>query len=195
MSFYQKYITLNLNEYEAFGGADFYVTLFLAVIALCLCVGFFIFAYRKNTMIMVIEQLYRHGAVEEPRAKTLSELGIKNTRIVRELLSSGRLSRAVSRVGAKTLTYEEYVEMERARKKERKTKRIADRAESSEPPFDSYRFYISKECDIAAKGIISKPKTSVLQCILLSVFVISVSVCIMFIMPKLLEALSSFLTK
>ncbi len=195
MSFYKKYITLNLNEYEAFEGIDLYVTLFLAAIAAALCVGIFVSSFRKNAMINIIRQLYRHGATSEASAKTLLELGIKNTSLLRGLLSSGRLARAVVKVGEVKKTYEEYIAEEREKKKSKHKKRIADKELSSEQSFDSYRFYISRDTDMAAKSIISKSPTSVWQCILLSVFVVCICVCLLFIMPELLESLSSFLTK
>ncbi len=195
MSFYKKYIMLNLNEYKAFEGVDLYITIFLAALAITMCVGIFLASQRKNTMIRVIKQLYRHGATTEEGAKTVSELGMKNTSQLRALLNSGRLSRAIVRVGEKKQSYEEYIASEKAKKQEKRKKRISEKVKEGEKcSFDTYKFYISKESDIYAKGIISKNPTSPLNCTLLCLFVISISACLILLMPKILELLNSLLT-
>ena len=124
MSFYKRYILLNLNEYDAFGGFDFYVSIFIAALTVLICIGVFISNTRKNTMVNMVKQLHRHEANSEERAKTLKQLHVKNTFILRRLLSEQtRLSRVVLRVGAVTPTYEEYVEQMKAKKKSKRNKK------------------------------------------------------------------------
>ncbi len=190
---------LNLNEYDAFEGFDFYINIFLGVLSIALCFGIFIVNTRKNFMIRTVKQLYRHGANTEENAKSPSELRIKNTLFARKmLLGSNRLSRAICRVGDVKMTYEEYLEREKTKKQNRK-KRLSERKDPSEfvdrkPDFDTSKFYIGADVDMNAKSIISKSPTSLWQNILLCVFVVCITVCITLVMPGLLSLLDSWLS-
>ncbi len=199
MSFYKKYIVLNLGDYEAFGGFDFYITVFVAALTVATCIDVFIFNTRKNTMIDIVKQLYRHGATSEDNARTLKELRVKSTFISRSLLSEGtRLSRVVARVGARTLTYEEYVAEEKRVKLEKKKKKLSrskkDRAaESNKINFETAKFYILSERDCEAKDIFSKSKTSLWQNILICVLLICLAAIVTLLMPEILSLLNSLL--
>lgn len=121
LSFYKKYILLNLNEYDSFGGFDFYVTVFLWLLTAGLCAGIFLANYKKNKMIRLTKKLLRHGAKSEENAKTLAEIGLEAKKY-KSLLSIGsRLSRIIKTAGVKDLTYEEYVALEKAKKQSKKS--------------------------------------------------------------------------
>ena len=200
MSFYKRYILLNLNEYDAFGGFDFYVSIFIAALTVLICIGVFISNTRKNTMVNMVKQLHRHEANSEERAKTLKQLHVKNTFILRRLLSEQtRLSRVVLRVGAVTPTYEEYVEQMKAKKKSKRNKKAEGvNAETVSPDqaidYDNALFYLSSEKEDDAKNILSKSTTTLWQNVLLCVFFISLSVCLIFIMPEILDLANSLLS-
>lgn len=198
MSFYKKYILINLNDYGFFGGFDFYVTVFIAALTVATCIGVFVGNTRKNRMIEIVKQLYRHGAVSEDTAKTLRELRIKCDTLTRHLLSDGtRLSRIAARVGARKLTYEEYVAEAKQAKLEKKKKKLL-RSEkggrtSDKIDFEAARFYILPERDTEAKSIFSKSKTSLWQNVLICVFLVSLAVIITLLMPEILTLLNSLL--
>lgn len=203
MSFYAKYILLNLSEYESFKDFNFYINIFLILLTVGLCIGVFLLNFKKNAMIRIVKQLYRHGASTEDTAKTLGELRLKTGFINKRLLADDtRLSRcAVSRVGAVKLTYEEYVEELKSKKrlkKERKNKRVAERVLDEENAhgsvnFETAKFYIPKEKDLEAKRILSKNPTSVWQNVLICVFLFSLTACLVLVMPELLMIINSLL--
>lgn len=204
LSFYKKYILLNLSDYDSFRDFDFYITVFLWILTAALCVGIFIMNNRKNSMVRVVKQLLRHGARTEEGAKALPELGIKASAVTKRLLSDGaRMSRFVKRVGAKELTYEEYLEGLK-RKKKRKKKPSAE-SEKETPgekgelsknaavDFATARFYIPESSDNAAKRVLGKRESTLWQSALASVLCISLSVCLTFLLPVILELIDTLL--
>lgn len=203
LSFYAKYIMLNTSEYESFENFNFYINVFLILLTVGLCIGVFVLNFRKNAMIRIVKQLYRHGATSEESAKTLGELRLQKSFINKRLLAddSHLLRYALCRVGAVRLTYEEYVEAmknKKRAKKEQKKKRLADRVEEEEKngdsvDFETARFYIPSEKDLEAKRIISKNPTSLWQNVLISVFLFSITACLVLVMPELLMLVSSLL--
>lgn len=117
MSFYKKYLLLNLNDYDAFRGLNFYVTAFLWCLTLFIFIGVFISNNRRNKMIRIIKQILRHGAKDESSAKTLRELGLTPDYSTKRLLAFGsRLSRTVKKVGEREVSYEEYIAYEKSKK-------------------------------------------------------------------------------
>ncbi len=195
MSFYKKYIMLNLNEYDAFEGFDFYITIFLTCLALTICIGVFAANYRKNLMIKIIKQLYRHGATSEQSSKTLSELKIKNTFAVRRILSDGtQLSKIVCKEGEIKLTYDEYIAQMKAKKDKKHKKTFAEKQDhTKKKKLDDARFYIPMEKEPEAKGILSKQSTSVFQSIMVCVLIVCLTICLALVMPTLLDLLDSVL--
>lgn len=117
MSFYKKYILLNLGDYEAFEGLNFYATAFLWCLTVFIFIGIFVSNNRRNKMIRITKQILRHGARDESSAKTLQELGLDSGYSTKKLLAFGsRLSRTVKRVSEKEITYEEYITYEKSKK-------------------------------------------------------------------------------
>ncbi len=202
MSFYKKYVLLNLSDYDSFRGFDFYITVFLWVLTAALCVGIFIMNHRKNNTVRVVKQLLRHGARTEDGAKSLPELGIKTSWVTKRLLSDGaRMSRFVKRVGAKELTYEEYVASLKKKKKKKsqdESKKEAsgendDLKKSAAVDFSTARFYIPESSDNEAKRVLGKRESTLWQSALASVFCISLSVCLTFLLPVLLGLIDTIL--
>ena len=256
MSF-KKYVLLNLSDYDSFSGFDFYITLFLWLLTACLCVGVFIMNTRKNNTVRIVKQILRHGARTEEQAKTLSDLGLDASFGTRRLLSDGtRMSRFVKRAGAKPVTYEEYIQSLKKKKKRptraasmsardiraqklagnisadseatgvgNPTDAIGDAMRSDKPnttneacdtpnvelssasnkegeeksssifeiDFDTARFYIPKENELDIKQVMSKRETSLWQSALECVFLISLSICLTFLLPLILSALDKLL--
>ncbi len=190
---------LNLNEYDCFEGFDFYVTLFIAILTVFICIGICVSNTRKNAMLTMVKQLYRHGATSEESAKSLKELRVKNTFFLRSLLSEGtRLSRIVLRVGAKNITYEEYIEEMKShgffKRKKRAQASACDSVAEEKINFETAKFYISGEKDAEVKNILSKNVTTPWQNVLLCVFIVCISICIVFLMPEILHLVDSFLS-
>ena len=111
-------ILMNLKDFENIG-VGFYINIFTFCFAVCICIAAVFFEINRGQMNLVVKQLIRHGATDADNAKTLSDLGLNGKRIIRFQLSRrSRLSILVSRVGAPSITYEEYVKMPPAKRKE-----------------------------------------------------------------------------
>ena len=124
LSFYKKYIMLNLNEYDSFGGFNFYINIFLWLLTVGLCVGIFFSNYKKNKAIRLTKKLLRHGARTEDTAKTLGELGLEVKKYSKSLTVGTRLSRVIKVAGAREISYEEYVKLQRLKKQKKKGESI-----------------------------------------------------------------------
>lgn len=125
LSFYRKYIMLNLNEYDSFGGFDFYITIFLWLLTAGLCAGIFFSNYKRNKAIRLTKKLLRHGARTEEEAKTLGELGLEVKKYSKILGIGTRLSRVVKVVGAREISYEEYLALEKEKKEKKKNSALS----------------------------------------------------------------------
>ena len=185
---------------SAFGGFDFYITLFLWLLSFCLCIGIFFVNAKNNVMVKMIKQLIRHGARTEETALKLSDIGIKPTFAAERILTaSSMLRRAVKRVGEKQLSYDEYVASLK-KKKKKKIKALRAKTEEEkmhteeEPSFSDAKFFTPKECETDAKRILSKRETSMLQNVLFCIFIISITACLTFLLPTLLDILNKALS-
>ena len=196
MSFYEKYILLNLKDYDVFGNFDFYVTAFIALLTVGVCVGVFLSNHRKNAMILMLKQLKRHGAISPESAKTLAELGIKPSGTLKRLLDIGaRLSRTVLAVGRENISYEEYVASLKSKKKKKKSSEEDEDAPTASLgiDFETDCFYINPERDDDANSILRKSTTTVWQNVLMCVFFFAIAVCLTLLMPEILSLLSDWL--
>ena len=115
------YLSVNLADYENIG-VNFEISKFLLIVLVGLCISFFVIDWHRGYMLLAVKKLFRHEAVDEASAKTLGELGLERSFSVRWALSRDtRLSKIVRRVGAVDYTYEEYIELMKQRKKNKKT--------------------------------------------------------------------------
>ena len=92
-----------LDIYDYFDGAlHFYINIFVLMLgaAICACC-FIVTAYTRHTY-AVYTQLLRHKAFDEESAKTLAELHLKPTSIIKNTLMRGNhFNKCIRRVGAK----------------------------------------------------------------------------------------------
>lgn len=177
----KEYLSINLKDYDNIG-IDLEINKFLVILCAALCVSFFIINYKRAIISETVKQLLRHGAVEESAAKTLKELGLDSNGAVRRALSSDtQLRRMVAFVGEVKLSYEEYVAMQKARKK------------PDAPNLDEARLYVADGSLERAKHVYNSYNVSLLRTALLCVFCISVTVCLVLLSPELLTFIDSAL--
>lgn len=181
--FIDKYFFLNLKDFPNIA-IDLEINKVIFSIALGLILASFIINLNRGAAKSLITKLTRHSAYSEDGAKTLEELKI-NPLIVKYLLSSNkRLSGIVRRVGEKTYTYEEYVSM--TSKRGYKEEKV---------DFSSARFYIAEQKRDEASEILNMRDTSVISSILFALLILSVSVCIILLMPSILPFIDALLKK
>lgn len=178
----RKCYEINLNDYENIG-----VNLQINKVLL---IAFLVFAavtvllevYRMNTRTMIV-QLIRHEAKTKDGAKTLTELGLENNRVIKYLLSnSSLLSKTVGRIGEKKYTYEEYVALGKEEK-----------AEFEKIDFETEQFYIKDECLDRAMHISEKYDSTTVKAVMTCVFLFVIYMCIASAMPELLRLIDGAL--
>ena len=163
---------------------DVYVNIIIFILAIALCGAAFVINYHKTYTVNIIRQLLRRGATNEENAKTLAELRLSDSKALKRALSrDGQINTMVKRVGAKSLTYEEYVSLQKAKKPT--TEKI---------DFESARFYISEEGLKRAQKIEQKENPSIPRTILICALIITISACISLIMPEVLSFIGNYLS-
>ena len=159
-NFWNDVVLLNLNKFENIG-IDFYINIFLFVLALVICIFGVFLEFSRGVMFTTVKQLLRHEAFNKDSAKTLSELGLSKSKFVaRAFTSTSRLKKLVHRVGEIQISYDDYIKLDK--KKRRELDRI---------DFENERFYISDENIDTAKRIYSTYNVSVLRIVLFCVLV------------------------
>ena len=91
-----------LDIYDYFDGAlHFYINIFVLLLGAAICVFCFVVtAYTRHTY-AVYTQLLRHKAFDETSAKTIGELHLKPTAIIKNTLMRGNhFNKCIRRVGA-----------------------------------------------------------------------------------------------
>lgn len=160
------------------------INIIVMIIALTLCASSFFINYHKTYTVRIIRALLRKDATGEETAKTLSELRLADSSAVRRALSrSGQLTGIVKRAGYVEPTYEEY----KARVKEKKKDDKID--------FATERFFIPADKIERAKLIKEKENPTLLRTVLVCLFIIALSVCVMMLMPSILTLISNNISK
>ena len=100
-NFIDKYLELNLKDYESFG-FDLEITKLLGLVFIGIMIAAVTMNLIKQNTSLVIKALLRYDCTSEDKAKTLSELRITSPIAARiAFTDSGRLRRVIKRVGEK----------------------------------------------------------------------------------------------
>lgn len=125
-NFYQKYIELNLADFFDIG-FDFKINkvlffAFLGIIVACIFTN-----YIESGISLTLKRLLRTESHSEQSAKTLSELGLKNSKCARLAIGrrGGMTARLIRISGERALTYEECIAEEKRLREEKKKRRKA----------------------------------------------------------------------
>ena len=174
--------SINLNDYDNIGvNLEINKVVFGTFIALIVGV-IFLNVYRGNIK-LVVTQLTRHNAKCEDGAKTLSDIGLNNNKIIKWLLSKENfLTKIVGRKGEKKFEYEEY-----------KALSNKERIEAEKFDIDEAEFYIREEQSDLAAGVMEKYGTSVQNTVMTCLLIAIVSICIIVCMPEILEIVNNLL--
>ena len=193
-NFFENYISLNLKDYPALG-FNFEINKFLIFLSLGLCIACVFISYTQSTIAIFIKKLIRTEAFSEENAKTLSELGLGESKILKKLImkDSGAIKKAVSVLGIKKLTYEEYVEAEKAKKEAKKRGESGTSGSVSlvSIDFSSAKFYINKDNKSYAEHAFMINNTSKIRTCLYCVLIFAFTFALIMLMPSLVEALNS----
>lgn len=165
----EDYFFLNVNEY--FDGVNFPINLFIISISIGICIAiFFITAHNRYTY-LITKQLLRHEARDEESAKTLSQMHISPSMMLKSALSRhGQLTLMVKRVLA-----------EPAEEQKSQNEKI---------DFSTARFYLGAENIDRARRINEGTAPTYFHAILFSVMIIAIAVILSLFMPEILSLLS-----
>ena len=159
-----------LDIYDYFDGAlHFYINIFVLLLGVAICVFCFVVtAYTRHTY-AVYTQLLRHKAFDEANAKTIDELHLKPTSIIKNTLMRGNhFNKCIRRVG-------ENSEIN------------GTKAPIPKIDFSTEKFYI----DTSVKVKNTEPPTYT-SAIITSVIFVFVSVLLFLFMPDILALLSGY---
>lgn len=182
-NFFKNFFWLNLKNYDNIK-IDFPINAFLLVLTLAIAVASIVITLYRGGLQKLIKQLTRFLAHDENNARTLAELGLEKSFIIRLALSrEGRLTRLVGRVGETVLTYEQALALSKEKKKQKPEK----------IDFETARFYIRPGKTDEAKNIIENYSASMLRTALYCVLVFAVYACVALLMPEILNFINSSL--
>ena len=191
-TYIEDYLSLNLKDYENIG-IDLEISKLMIFVLIGLCISFFVIDWHRGYMQLAIKKLFRHEAVSEESAKTLSELGLSRSWSVKWALTHDtRLSKIVKRVGAPEYTYEEYMALMKA---ERERKKRGEKPKKEKVDLNHARFYISEKWRDEAKNIAENYSSSVVKTALFSLMFIIIFVCITLVMPEILHFINSLMAE
>ena len=114
---YVKYFSVNLNDYSNIG-IDFEINKLLFFVAIGLCAACIFINYYQGNISVLLKKLIRLEAFSEDKSKTLKEIGLADHKPTKNLIlkNTGIIKKVVAVVGRKTLTYEEYIALEKQKK-------------------------------------------------------------------------------
>ena len=180
----EDYLSVNLKDYSAIG-IDLEISKIILIALVAFCIASFAINHHRSFMATTMKKFFRHKAFSEDTAVTLQELGLDSSRSLKHALSSDtRISKIIKRVGAPTLTYEEY----------RVISRDKEKRGMLSPNFEVDKFYIAEKEMDNAKNIHNNYTGSVVKtaffCLLLAIIFIGIT----FLMPGILSFINGLLS-
>ena len=178
MSLYDIFI-LNAKDYLD-TSCDIPINIIVMIVALALCAASFLINLHKSYTVSIIKALLRKEATSEENAKTLSDLHLGDSFMLKRALSrNGQLTKIVKRAGYREPTYEEYMASLKEKKKQEKI------------DFSVAKFFICEDSIDRAKNIRDKENPTVLRTLLVCLFIVAIAVCVMMLMPSILTLISN----
>ena len=187
------YMSINLKSYPNLG-FDLKIGWILLALTVGIMIAAVIITLQRNGMISLVKKLSRCEARDEESARTLSEIGLDNILIRGLLKGSGRLRRLVKAVGEKEYTYEEYVALTKERKKKKKGDGVEKTTEETKDN-TPLRYYLSDIESSDTKNLIEARRTPIINTVLFCVLMLSLFVCVMLLMPEILNFLNETFAK
>lgn len=203
-TFYSKYLTINLSDYDNIG-----ISLQINVIVLAmtagLCIGCIILHMRQSAIYTLFKKLVRIEAYGKENATTLKSLGLSDKRYRQTLTSRyGRLKQAITVIGERKQTYEEYQASLKSRGKEKPEESTAEEGATTEAESVSVyendglisaeaSFYVPEDQQDLAAHILERNSTSIIKTVLSCTLILAIGLTLFFTMPLILSALNSAL--
>lgn len=183
---YVKYaFTINFSDYENLN-VNLPINVLLLIFFVGICVSFIAVDFNRRYLFLLVRQLSRHDARTEDKGKSLKEIGLGESRIIKFLLGRGGHIRRVVRIqGRREYTYEEYVALNKTRQDRKEFKK------SERIDFETARFYIAPDMQDRAKTIMENYNTSLLKTLFICLMFMVIYVCIMLAMPEFLNLLNT----
>ena len=177
------YSSINLADYSSIG-IDLPINLFLLAFLIGMLLTIIVVNLIRETNTNIIRKLMRYEAFDECTSKTLDEIKLNTFLAKITLKSNGMMKKVIKRVGEKEYTFEEYNEA--IKSKNFKEEKI---------DFATAKFYICESTTTEAQRIAETKNSSlfntILLCVLLTIIVVSLIIC----MPEILYFINQALAK
>ena len=177
--FFNECFSINLKDYPNID-IDLEITKVLFCFTVALIAATVVINYIRIQTNTFLKKLIRYEATEEDKAKTLEEIGLKLFNAKVAFFAKGKSGKIIYYQGQKEYTYEEYTAL--IKSKDFKEEKI---------DFKNARFYIKPDKLSEAKKIIDQPTTSVLSLVLLCILIFVIFICIMLLLPGLLNFINN----
>lgn len=180
---FNYYFSINLSDYSSIG-IDLPINLFLLAFLIGMLLTIIVVNLIRETNTNIVRKLIRYEAYSENASKTLDEIKLNNLLTRLTLGSNGMMKKIIKRAGEKEYTYEEY-------KEAIKTKGFKE----EKIDFTTSKFYISEDALTEAQRIAEIKNSSLLNTILLCVLITIIVVSLIICMPEILYYINIALTR
>lgn len=197
----KKFLLLNPKDYGF--ALDVYLNIVIILVFAALCIACFVINKNQSSIALILRKLLRAEAYGEENAKTLSELGLSSCEGVKKLLfkTSGYMKGIVTYIGAKNLSYDDFLALTRTKKKKQYSKRSENKEENKDEnavllalEFSSAKFYIPEDKKDLAERAFAKNNGSLTKTVLSCAALIGFMLILIFTMPAILKLLASLLS-
>lgn len=171
----KQFWSLNLKDYESIG-IDFSIGAFFTLLIFAFVFSVFVIYFRRRAIFDISTALLRHECFDENRAKSLKALRLNTFICKYEIKKNRRLSSILLIKGKETLSYEEYVALDRS--KQREYEKI---------DFETAEFFLGENGKATAEIATEKNNVSILSPIILSALAITLLFVLAEYLPDLLR--------
>ena len=196
--FYQKILMLNIADYENLT-LDLNINIVILALGIGIAIAVAASGVFRSTIFTLIKQLTRHEASSPATAKTLSSMSLTDKRFIRALKSLSQVKAMVAYVGepaeiknkkyhSKNALTEEAIEPQESENENGKEKIDSEAVEIDS---ENTLFYLRESGADRAKKVLERYDASFIGSIIFASVILVIAVCVMFLVPSILELLNS----
>jgi hypothetical protein len=179
--FVEKYISINLSDYPAFG-FELQINIIIIAVTIALCIGCFIL-YKENLVLStLIKRLIRKECTCAERALTIKDLGLQNSRATIRLLNQRR------GVVRDIIHFNESFDLPKSDTKE------ADGDFLKNEDTSTKYIYIPEEKLQQAQAILETKNIGLRSTVTTALILLGIGALLVFTMPQILPVINEWLT-
>ena len=190
--FYQRYIRLNLADYENIG-IDLQINALILAFTAGIIIASLILGFYRSSVHEVVKQFTRHEAKDEASAKLLVELSLNEWQYIFALKKIPLLKKLIARIDPPAPVKEKEFLQEDVFDPESRPEEETQEEPTSEIDYNCSKFYLVPEQEERCKKVLRSYEPSFISSILFSILILSISVCTIFCTPIFFDFIDSLL--